>query len=42
MSLHEVWEAAASSPFEPSVGKDSQLNIGFALLLIGNCAYMSL
>lgn len=35
MSLHEVWQAAASSPFEPSVGKDSQLYVGFILLLIG-------
>ena len=35
MSLYEVWQAAASSPFEPSVGKDSQLYVGFILLLIG-------
>jgi hypothetical protein len=35
MSLHEVWQAAASSPFEPSVGEDSQLYVGFILLLIG-------
>jgi hypothetical protein len=35
MSLHEVWKAAASSPFEPSVGKSSQLYVGFILLLLG-------
>ena len=35
MSLHEVWQAAASSPFEPAVGKDSQLYVGFLLLLVG-------
>ncbi|KAK6387270.1 checkpoint clamp complex protein Rad1 [Exophiala oligosperma] len=34
MSLHEVWQAAASSPFQPSVGKDSQLPLGLLLLLI--------
>lgn len=35
MSLYEIWEAAASSPFNPSVSKDNQLNIGFILLIIG-------
>ncbi|KAG9771661.1 phenol 2-monooxygenase, partial [Aureobasidium melanogenum] len=35
MSLHEVWQAAASSPFQPAVGKDSQLFVGLFLLLIG-------
>ena len=35
MSLHELWEAAASSPFEPSIAKDSQIYIGFPLLLTG-------
>lgn len=35
MSLHEVWKAAASSPFEPAIGKDSQLYVGFLLLIVG-------
>ncbi|KAI1609356.1 hypothetical protein EDD37DRAFT_653680 [Exophiala viscosa] len=35
MSLYEVWQAAASSPFQPTVGKDSQLILGLSLLLIG-------
>jgi hypothetical protein len=30
--LVDVWEAAAASPFQPSVGKDSQFALGFALL----------
>jgi hypothetical protein len=30
--LVDVWEAAAASPFQPSVGKDSQFTLGFALL----------
>ena len=35
MSLREVWDAAASSPFEPSVGKDSQLAVGLVLIFTG-------
>ena len=35
MSLHEVWKAAADSPFQPAVSKDYQLTVGFTLLLIG-------
>ncbi|EXJ87432.1 hypothetical protein A1O3_04392 [Capronia epimyces CBS 606.96] len=35
MSLYEVWQAAGSSPFQPAVGKDSQLTIGLFLLFIG-------
>jgi hypothetical protein len=35
MSLHEIWDAAASSPFQPSVGKDSQAFVGLFLLLTG-------
>jgi hypothetical protein len=35
MSLQQIWEAAASSPFEPSIAKDSQLYIGFLLLITG-------
>lgn len=34
-SLHEVWQAAAGSPFLPTVGKGSQFFLGFTLLLIG-------
>ncbi|GJD02819.1 DNA repair protein [Colletotrichum higginsianum IMI 349063] len=34
-SLLEVWQAAASTPFNPAVGKDSQFFIAFLLLLIG-------
>ena len=30
--LADVWEAAATSPFQPSIGKDSQFTLGFALL----------
>lgn len=35
MSLHEIWDAAASSPLEPSIAKDNQLYAGLVLLLIG-------
>ncbi|KAL2155185.1 hypothetical protein VTH82DRAFT_3861 [Thermothelomyces myriococcoides] len=34
-SLHEVWQAAAGSPFVPTVGKDSQFVVAFFLLLTG-------
>ncbi|KAK5992535.1 hypothetical protein PT974_05946 [Cladobotryum mycophilum] len=34
-SLHEVWQAAAGSPFLPTVGKDSQFLVAFLLLVIG-------
>ena len=34
-SLHEVWQAAAGSPFVPTVGKDSQFLIAFVLLILG-------
>lgn len=30
--LADVWEAAAASPFQPTIGKNSQFTIGFALL----------
>ncbi|KAL5437794.1 hypothetical protein PMIN06_010438 [Paraphaeosphaeria minitans] len=32
--LLDVWEAAASSPYQPSISKDSQLTVGAFLLLI--------
>lgn len=35
MSLLEVWEAAAGSPFQPTVSKENQLTLGFSLLLMG-------
>ena len=34
-SLHEVWQAAAGSPFLPTVGKNTQFLVGFILLLLG-------
>lgn len=34
-SLHEVWQAAAGSPFLPTVGKNSQFLVGFVLTLVG-------
>jgi hypothetical protein len=34
-SLHEVWQAAAGSPFLPAIDKGSQFFVGFALLLLG-------
>ena len=33
--LLDVWEAASSSPYQPTVGKGSQFTVGFLLLLIG-------
>jgi hypothetical protein len=35
MSLHEIWEAAASSPFNPTIGKGGQFTVGFSLLVTG-------
>ena len=35
MSLYDVWEGAARSPFFPLVSKDSQFFVGFTLLLAG-------
>ncbi|KAK5719135.1 checkpoint clamp complex protein Rad1 [Elasticomyces elasticus] len=32
--LLDIWEASASQPFQPSVGKSAQLTIGFTLLSI--------
>ncbi|ORY16624.1 hypothetical protein BCR34DRAFT_622324 [Clohesyomyces aquaticus] len=32
--LLDVWEAAASSPYKPSIGKGSQFTLGFLLLFI--------
>lgn len=33
--LHDLWEAAAGQPYEPSVSKDSQFTLGISLLFIG-------
>lgn len=33
MSLSEVWEGAAGSPFSPLVPKERQFLVGFTLLL---------
>ena len=35
MSLNDVWEGAAGSPFYPLVSKDNQFLVGFSLLLVG-------
>lgn len=35
MSLYEVWQSASSSPFQPTVGKESQLYVGLLLVLVG-------
>ncbi|KAF2470999.1 uncharacterized protein BDR25DRAFT_28935 [Lindgomyces ingoldianus] len=32
--LLDVWEAAAASPYRPSIGKGSQFTVGFVLLLL--------
>jgi hypothetical protein len=34
-SLHQVWESASGSPFEPTIGKGSQFLVGFVLLTAG-------
>ena len=34
-SLHEVWQAAAGSPFVPAIGKGSQFWVAFILLVLG-------
>lgn len=34
-SLHEVWQAAAGSPFLPAISKSSQFWVAFILLLLG-------
>jgi hypothetical protein len=31
--LLDVWEAAAGSPYYPTVGKNTQFTVGFSLLL---------
>ena len=35
MSLNDVWAAAASNPYSPVIGKDSQFAVGFSLLISG-------
>ncbi|KAJ4292688.1 checkpoint clamp complex protein Rad1 [Kalmusia sp. IMI 367209] len=38
--LLDVWEAAAASPYHPSLSKDSQFTVGALLLLIGQAHTM--
>jgi hypothetical protein len=40
--LLDVWEAAASSPYQPSISKDAQFTLGASLLLIGTWGCRSL
>ena len=35
MSLNEIWEASAGSPFHPVVAKERQFLVAFTLLLTG-------
>ncbi|KAI1331388.1 DNA repair exonuclease-like protein [Xylariaceae sp. FL0255] len=34
-SLHEIWQTASGSPFQPTVGKGSQFLLAFILLALG-------
>ncbi|GAW25763.1 putative cell cycle checkpoint protein [Rosellinia necatrix] len=34
-SLHQLWHSAPGSPFQPTIGKESQFLVGFVLLLAG-------
>jgi hypothetical protein len=36
--LHKVWEASASTPYQPLVSKDLQAVFGFLLLITGLCS----
>jgi hypothetical protein len=38
MSLNDVWDSAVGSPFEPAIGKNSQLVVGSVLLFL--CKYL--
>ena len=40
MSMNEIWEGAAASPFYPAVSKDRQFLAGSLLLLTGNFNHM--
>mgnify|MGYP004505740129 CR=1 FL=1 len=40
--LADVWEAAAASPFQPTIGKNSQFSIGFVLLFACMCRVVEL
>ena len=35
MSLLDVWQAAASNPFQPTIAKEHHFIVGSSLLLIG-------
>ncbi|KAH5558571.1 dolichyl-diphosphooligosaccharide-protein glycosyltransferase subunit OST5 [Parastagonospora nodorum SN15] len=32
--LLDVWEAAAASPYQPGIGKNTQFTVGFTLLFL--------
>jgi hypothetical protein len=32
--LLDVWEAAAASPYQPTIGKNTQFTLGFTLMFI--------
>jgi hypothetical protein len=31
--LQDIWDASASQPFSPTIGKNAQLTVGFILLI---------
>lgn len=33
-SLRDIWEASVSQPYEPTIGKNRQLVVGFTLLVL--------
>ncbi|KAF2862027.1 hypothetical protein K470DRAFT_213730 [Piedraia hortae CBS 480.64] len=33
--LHQLWEASANQPFQPTVGKSAQFSVAFTLLALG-------
>lgn len=41
MSLKETWNTAAGSPFQPTIGKGSQLYLGLILILVGTVLTVS-
>jgi len=34
-AFQDIWASAASQPYEPTIGKNSQLTVGFSLLVTG-------
>lgn len=41
MPLKETWNTAASSPFQPAIGKDLQLYVGLLLIIAGTILTVS-